>query len=624
MQDCPHVDGLEGLEQLAANSLLDTTTWVCRECGTTDSVWACLTCFSMGCGRINGSHAEDHYRDTRHPLAMEINQRYVFCYQCNDWVLNDNADNDMEVLRSQLEQVREHKYSESRTRSGRVIRAAVLREPKDLAKEGKLYDILYRWRFLLVAKAFNTWLDFSEDQKLLRAQERAAEREAERDVSLADARQRKKPRPAIVPGHIGLRNLGNTCFMNAVIQALSHTSIIKHYFVGMEIPKPQSSDDETSSQPSVTSHEESESSSREKRAVRRRDTVWCFEHVQTKRMGGRSARKDTKEQPKEELSLSHEIHAILRVMWSGKWGLVTPHAMLHAVWRLIPSFRGYMQQDAQEFMCQLLDGLQDELTKLPAPDVWSMYNPHEPRPPHYASSSNIINATFGGTLMSNVRCHRCKALSTTTELFLDLSLDFPTTVGSDTKTTHHLSDMLEQFTRTEDLDGKVYMCENCNRDKNKPPILTNASKKLSLVHLPYVLRLHLKRFKWAGRIREKICAPVDFPIEGLDMRPYCEPLEEGKTLPEASTMYDLYAIINHHGTGFNTGHYTCYCRSAETGDWVQFNDARVSHGLSASDLVSPSAYILLYARRDLPVIHQQAQQGHLNTHAQSVKRRKVE
>ena len=44
------------------------------------------------------------------------------------------------------------------------------------------------------------------------------------------------------------------------------------------------------------------------------------------------------------------MHALMRVMWSGTWALVTPHAVLNAVWRLIPAFHGYTQHDAQEFL----------------------------------------------------------------------------------------------------------------------------------------------------------------------------------------------------------------------------------------------------------------------------------
>lgn len=49
-------------------------------------------------------------------------------------------------------------------------------------------------------------------------------------------------------------------------------------------------------------------------------------------------------------SLSEELHALFRVLWSGRWAIVSPHKMLDAVWSIIPFFKGYTQQDAQEFL----------------------------------------------------------------------------------------------------------------------------------------------------------------------------------------------------------------------------------------------------------------------------------
>ena len=57
------------------------------------------------------------------------------------------------------------------------------------------------------------------------------------------------------------------------------------------------------------------------------------------------------------------MHALMRVMWSGKWALVTPHAVLNAVWRLIPAFHGYTQHDAQEFLWLVIRSC--DLAKIP-------------------------------------------------------------------------------------------------------------------------------------------------------------------------------------------------------------------------------------------------------------------
>jgi len=49
-------------------------------------------------------------------------------------------------------------------------------------------------------------------------------------------------------------------------------------------------------------------------------------------------------------SLANELSALLRVMWSGKWAVVSPHQMLSAIWTRMPFFKGYTQHDAQEFL----------------------------------------------------------------------------------------------------------------------------------------------------------------------------------------------------------------------------------------------------------------------------------
>ena len=46
------------------------------------------------------------------------------------------------------------------------------------------------------------------------------------------------------------------------------------------------------------------------------------------------------------------------------------------------------------------------------------------------------------------------------------------------------------------------------------------------------------------------------------------------------------------------GHYTAYCKNRQDGKWYHFNDSSVSEA-SPKEIVSPSAYLLFYVRKDL-------------------------
>lgn len=52
--------------------------------------------------------------------------------------------------------------------------------------------------------------------------------------------------------------------------------------------------------------------------------------------------------------------------------------------------------------------------------------------------------------------------------------------------------------------------------------------------------------------QEKVNEYVDFPVEGLDLRPYILDKSSGEPI-----YYDLYAVSNHYGS-LNGGHYTAY------------------------------------------------------------------
>ncbi|RQM21633.1 hypothetical protein B5M09_010946, partial [Aphanomyces astaci] len=117
-----------------------------------------------------------------------------------------------------------------------------------------------------------------------------------------------------------------------------------------------------------------------------------------------------------------------------------------------------------------------------------------------------------------------------------------------------------------------------------------ATKTMQLYSLPEVLILSLKRFEYRNEVvRDKLDALVEFPLEGLDMAPFC------LSTPSTGLIYDLYATTNHVGSmGF--GHYTAFAQDQQTRLWYHFDDSSVTSA-AASSVVSNTAYILFYKRR---------------------------
>ncbi|NP_001193780.1 ubiquitin carboxyl-terminal hydrolase 44 isoform X1 [Mus musculus] len=677
MDRCKHV---EQLQLAQGHSILDPQKWYCMVCNTTESIWACLSCSHVACGKYIQEHALKHFQESSHPVAFEVNDMYAFCYLCNDYVLNDNAAGDLKSLRSTLSTIKSKKYP-------CVVPSDSVLHPVDA--QDRVYSLLdgtqslpgnedptcaalWHRRRVLMGKAFRTWfeqsaigrkgqeptqermvakreakrrqqqeleqqmkaeLESTPPRKSLRLQgssEEAATIEivpvrapppppaspAKDKAALPTSEDRTfkkvsdsliKRRPMVTPGVTGLRNLGNTCYMNSVLQVLSHLLIFRQCFLKLDLNQwlaVAASDKARSYKHSAVTEaaaqQMNEGQEKEKGFV-------CSRHsgLSSGLSGGASKGRNMELiQPREPSSpyssLCHELHILFQVMWSGEWALVSPFAMLHSVWRLIPAFRGYAQQDAQEFLCELLDKIQRELettgTKLPALIPTSQRRLIE-------QVLNVVNNIFHGQFLSQVTCLACDNKSDTIESFWDLSLEFPERYqcsGKDAASQPCLvTDMLDKFTETEALEGKIYMCDHCNSKRrkfsSKSVVFTEAQKQLMICHLPQVLRLHLKRFRWSGRNnREKIGVHVVFE-ETLNMEPYCCRETLNALRPECF-LYNLSAVVIHHGKGFGSGHYTAYCYNSEGGFWVHCNDSKLSM-CTMEEVRKAQAYILFYTQR---------------------------
>jgi ubiquitin C-terminal hydrolase len=123
-------------------------------------------------------------------------------------------------------------------------------------------------------------------------------------------------------------------------------------------------------------------------------------------------------------------------------------------------------------------------------------------------------------------------------------------------------DCLNKFIEREQMPPEeTWYCPECKQ--HLAPI-----KKFDVWTSPDVLIIHLKRFQYVPGVyfvhREKISDLIDFPITGLDLRPYVK--SSFATDQEAPPIYDLYAVSEHIG-GMGGGHYTATAMNPINKKW---------------------------------------------------------
>uniref|UniRef100_A0A1A9ZB63 USP domain-containing protein n=1 Tax=Glossina pallidipes TaxID=7398 RepID=A0A1A9ZB63_GLOPL len=202
------------------------------------------------------------------------------------------------------------------------------------------------------------------------------------------------------------------------------------------------------------------------------------------------------------------------------------------------------------------------------------------------ASNSTIEKTFTGKLATTYKCLTCGWKSRNVDSFRDLQLSFPD-VKNDCASNYSVQDLIEYYCSPEKLDGdNQYYCERCRK-------LSDAERFINVISAPKNLILTLKHFKYDQKynMRAKLMHKV-FHDEKVSVK-VCSP----ETLEEVATVhYDLYAGVVHSGFSMDSGHYYTYAADA-TNKWYKFNDNIVTlskteelHNLSPPN----TPYILFY------------------------------
>uniref|UniRef100_A0A8C6LSU4 Ubiquitin carboxyl-terminal hydrolase n=1 Tax=Nothobranchius furzeri TaxID=105023 RepID=A0A8C6LSU4_NOTFU len=242
--DCPHLDCVG---EITKEELIQKSHGQCQDCKVRGpNLWACLEdgCAYVGCGESHADHSTVHSQETSHNLTVNLTTLRVWCYACNKEVF----------LERKLGPHSPHSNV----------------KPLPLPQNSVASSCLKNGNIL------------SDDIR----------------IGLID-----NCAPPF-PGLTGLKNIGNTCYMNAALQALSNCPPLTQFFID------------------------------------------CSSLVRTDK----------------KPALCKSYQKLVSELWhKNRLSYVVPTNLFQGIKAINPMFRGYSQQDSQEFLRCLMDQLHEEL-----------------------------------------------------------------------------------------------------------------------------------------------------------------------------------------------------------------------------------------------------------------------
>ncbi|KAI9597569.1 hypothetical protein BDF19DRAFT_435508 [Syncephalis fuscata] len=309
IKKCQHIKSVKSRKFL--DQIKHLKSLVCATCnkleGNLNDLWICCICTKCYCSKQLNGHDNEHAQEYKHSLMINVGTGDCWCFECNGAL--PIADRRMRVVSewsaSTLKRVRK---MTDKSVSSEIVKGG---NPK---------------------RAFH---------------------------------QRNAPYKKQQLGVHGLRNLGNTCFFNSSMQALSVSNPLQQ---ALEARPPTSLKDGSS------------------------PLMIAFIKLQNKMRDGSS-----------DLIVPSELHSAICRRWR--------------------QFKGFRQHDAHELLRCLLDGLrEDELKSIRHSKEDDKEKEREDKEKLKEDPVTFVDQSFGGKLASIVMCETCKTCSYAYENVLDVAV----------------------------------------------------------------------------------------------------------------------------------------------------------------------------------------------------------
>ncbi|XP_073696346.1 ubiquitin carboxyl-terminal hydrolase 20 isoform X1 [Garra rufa] len=243
---CPHLDSIG---EVTKEELIQKSKGTCQSCGVGGpNLWACLQCDCpyVGCGESFSDHSTIHAQAKKHNLTVNLTTFRVWCYVCEREVFLEPKP---------------------------VTPVSFAHRCKPQEQDPLPQTTCHPLKAVPIAVADEEGSESEEDEL--------------------------KPR-----GLTGMKNIGNSCYMNAALQALSNCPPLTQFFLD------------------------------------------CSGLVRTDK----------------KPALCKSYQKLISELWHKKRpSYVVPTNLFHGIKLVNPMFRGYAQQDTQEFLRCLMDQLHEEL-----------------------------------------------------------------------------------------------------------------------------------------------------------------------------------------------------------------------------------------------------------------------